>query len=159
MKGIARPLFLIYTFAIAFGKYPPNKNEIILVDGYWQKHLGTESALGTDGDWFTKVCSVLPKPDITVLLDIDPRIVLSRGKRPKPYECGCDFSCSDNSFILHQSKVRSILLDAAEKFGWQKVDAARTEDQVEFDIRQIFQTFMDRLITSASLKSTLSDSN
>ncbi len=145
MKGSARAVFLMYTFAVALGRNPPLRDEVVLVDGYWQKNLGTEGAMGIDQEWFTKLCSVLPKPDVTLLFDIDPHTVLSRGRKGKPYECGCDFTRSDTSFIRHQSKVREILLSAAKSYGWHKIDASRSEDAIAVDVRRILEPEIARM--------------
>lgn len=145
MKGHARAVFLMYTFALAFGSYPPSSGEIVLVDGYWHKNLATEGALGINQEWFENMCAVLPKPDVTLFFDIDPFLVIERGRRPKPYECGCDFSCSNHSFVKHQSKMRTILLHVARKYKWFQIDASRSEDDITLDVQRTLEPLVSKL--------------
>ncbi len=145
MMGHARAVFLMYTFAVVFGRYPASKDEVVLVDGYWQKNIGTEGALGIDTEWFINLCSVLPSPDVTVFFDLDPKIAVTRVKKRRPYECGLDFSCSDDSFIRHQARVRDILLNVANKYGWPLIDASKPADEIELEIREILRPFISKM--------------
>ncbi|HYX72415.1 MAG TPA: hypothetical protein VE732_06565 [Nitrososphaera sp.] len=110
----SRALWLFYMNAVLIRHHPPKKNEVVFLDGYWHKHYATEAALGLDEQWLLNVCSFFPEPDVTILLDINPRIIVARNHSHKPYESGCDFSCSDEAFISHQDKVRSKLLRLAQ---------------------------------------------
>jgi thymidylate kinase len=124
MKGCSRAMWLLYMFSVILGRYTPQSNEIILMDGYWHKHYGTEAALGVDGEWIKKVCSIFPQPDFSVFLDLDPEKVLKReGKMIKPYECGLDIECKPESFLKHQSKVRENLKNIIKEYNSVTIDA------------------------------------
>jgi thymidylate kinase len=136
MKGQSRAIWLMYMLAVCICHYPPGEDEIVLADGYWHKHFATESGLGADENWLMDFCAFFPKPTINVLLDISPEKAIERKKKCQPYESGCDFSCSRESFVEFQSKVRNVLLRLAESEGWAVVHAERDSDSVFQDVRQ-----------------------
>lgn len=43
-------------------QHPPQKGEVIMLDGYWHKHYATELSLGLDGDWLKNTCTFFPEP-------------------------------------------------------------------------------------------------
>lgn len=88
MKGYARALFFIWALAVSFSGYDAEKTEVAFTDGYWYKYLISEGILGINEKWFQKVCAFFPKPDVTILLDVDPALVLTRRKSFQWYECG-----------------------------------------------------------------------
>ncbi len=152
MKGYSRALLVLHGYAVAFGRYPPRDFEVVLVDGYWQKLLATEAAMGLDPDWVRNASSILPSADVVILLDIDPELVLSRGRKGKPYECGGDFSCSNESFLKHQRRARGFLLQMAEKHDWPVLDASGSVDQI---FSQIKATIDEPISELARKKSNL----
>lgn len=155
MPDESRSLWLIYMNAVLIKHYIPRKNEISFLDGYWHKHYATEAALGIDEVWLLQVCAFFPEPDITILLDIDPRITVARGHSHKPYESGCDFQCSDESFIKHQDKVREKLLKLAESRGYVILEADKSVDSVFQNICEILLPAVKTM--SGSAKETLDE--
>lgn len=133
MIGESRALWLIYMNAVLIHRLPPQPGEVVLHDGYWHKHYATEAAMGVDGQWLLDVCRFFPEPDVTILLDIDPRAIVARGHRHRPYESGCDFDCGDATFIAHQDKVRAHLLALARSRNYPVIDAEQPVERV-FDI-------------------------
>ena len=125
-----RALWLILMNLVLIQGDPPEMGEVVFLDGYWQRYYATEAALGVDESWMRAVCSVFAEPDATVLIDIDPKVIVARGRVHNPYESGCDFDCSDESFIDHQEKVRSILLDLAEEKAWHVIDGDNTQSDI-----------------------------
>jgi len=136
MADESRALWLIYMNAVLIRRHPPMENEIVFLDGYWHKHYATEAALGLDKQWLLNVCSFFPEPDVTLLLDIDPRVTVARGHVHKPYESGCDFACSDEAFIIHQDKVRANLLKLAEMRGYFVLSANKSVEALFQEIRE-----------------------
>lgn len=135
MLAESRALWLIYMNAVLIRRCPPQAGEIVVHDGYWQKHYGTEAAMGLDPDWLLDVCRFFPEPEITLMLDIDPRAIVARGHVHRPYESGCDFGCGDEAFIAHQDKVRAHLLALARQRGYPVIDADRPVDRVLEDLK------------------------
>ncbi|WP_255990079.1 dTMP kinase [Chitinolyticbacter albus] len=130
MPAEGRALWLFYMNAVLIRGAPPQGREVVFLDGYWHKHFATEAALGLDTQWLLDVCRCFPEPDLTLLLDIDPRVTVARGHVHKPYESGCDFECSDASFIRQQDAVRRHLLQLAQSRGYPVLDAERGVDEV-----------------------------
>lgn len=130
MLDESRALWLIYMNAVLIRRQPPQPDEVVFLDGYWHKHYATEAAFGLSPEWLLEVCRFFPEPDLTILLDIDPRVIVARGHRHHPYESGCDFAVRDESFIAHQDKVRAYLLDLAARRGYTVVPADQSEDDL-----------------------------
>jgi thymidylate kinase len=124
MAGESRSLFQLFLQAAAVCRYPPRRGEVVLVDGYWHKTYAAEAALGVDPAWLRQVGSCFPVPELSVLLDVDPRQVVPRGLRYKPYECGLAAECSDGAFVEHQRRMLSLLRAMAQSEGWAVIDAA-----------------------------------
>lgn len=117
-------MWLMYMFSVMLGRYKPQDDEIILMDGFWQKHYGTEKALGVDGEWIKKTASMFPKTDFILFLDMEPERIIERGgKKIKPYECGLDLQCSLESFLRHQNKVRENLKELIKGCNSVTIDA------------------------------------
>ena len=130
MPDEARALWLIYMNMALIRGAPANPGEVVYLDGFWQKHYATEAALGTDSSWLRQVCAPFPEPDLTILLDLDPAVIVARSHEHKPYESGCDFACRDENFLQHQYRVRDILLTLAKERGYFVVDANRPEEEL-----------------------------
>lgn len=80
--------------------------DIVILDRYYYSTIAYQSALGLDENWIKCINSKFPKPDLTVLLDIEPEIALNRIKRKDLF----DFDKKIKS--LH--KVREIYLRLAD---------------------------------------------
>ncbi|GGY26853.1 dTMP kinase [Paludibacterium paludis] len=144
MIGECRALWLIYMNAVLVRRQPAEAGEIVFLDGYWHKHYATEAAFGLPAAWLLDVCRFFPEPDLTLVVDIDPRAVVERGHRHRPYESGCDFACADSSFIQHQDKVRGHILDLAVRHGYETIDADRPEEAIFDDICQRVRAATER---------------
>ncbi|SFG02046.1 Thymidylate kinase [Novosphingobium sp. CF614] len=152
MRDEARALWLIYMNAVLIRATPPAPGEIVLHDGYWQKHYATEAAMGLDPQWLLDVCRFFPEPDLTILMDIDPRVVVGRGHSHKPYESGCDKTCSDAAFITHQDRVRGYLTAMAKDRHYPMLDANRSADTIFDDLKERLSPWLDRLALTSAIE-------
>jgi thymidylate kinase len=139
MKGESRALFLYYMNAMLIRGAPPRPGEVVIMDGYWHKHYATEAAMGIDPQWLIGMGAAFPEPDVTIVLDLDPRVIVERGHRHKPYESGCDFTCSDDAFIAHQDKVRSYIRAISKERNYPVIDANCPE-------RELFRRIQDAVL-------------
>ncbi|MFI8415979.1 dTMP kinase [Serratia sp. NPDC078593] len=134
MRGESRALFLFNLFAISLCHCPPQEDEIVLLDGGWQKHIATEMALGLDEQWLTQLTRVFPTPDLTLFLDVDPETIVGwrrhNGDTHAPYECGNQLDCSDERFLAQMNPVYRTLLRHADEQGWHIVDGRQPPEQV-----------------------------
>lgn len=123
MPPTARFLFLMWTAVMAV-RDGPGRPGIAVVDGHWAKHAASEVASGLEPDWVERVVAGLPRPDLTLYLRLDPRIAWRRkAGRAVPYECGMDFTCSEESFLRHQGRLLATLDRWSERYGWSVIDA------------------------------------
>jgi dTMP kinase len=134
MQGESRSLFLYYMFATSMCHYPPQDDEVMILDGYWYKHCATETALGIDYNWLWSLGSFFPKPDISIFLEIEPKIIVERRRQfndsHAPYECGCTSDCSDAAFLEQMDKVFVILKNMAVSENWNVIDARGAKEDI-----------------------------
>ncbi|CAI0898486.1 MULTISPECIES: dTMP kinase [Serratia] len=134
MRGESRALFLFNLFAIQLCHQPPAADEIVLLDGGWQKHVATEMALGLSETWLSQLIAPFPSPDLTLFLDVEPNVIIAwrrdNGDTHAPYECGNQLECSDERFLEQMNKVYSILSRHAREQDWTRVDGRQPPEQV-----------------------------
>jgi dTMP kinase len=143
MAGVGRTLFLFWLISLTAEKtLRAGEADVIIHDGYWAKHACAEIEYGASCELVGVLASVLPVPDITILLDAPPEVTLKRKERGNSltgYECGRVASTSADLFVRHQSRVRERMLAMASGFGWHTVDASRSEDSVWNLIREVVE--------------------
>ncbi len=111
------------------------EGKIVLCDRYFASTVAYQSAKldgdSSDRDWLVQINSdFIHRPDATILLDIDPEIgmgrVGTRGEETSKFE-RLDF----------QRQVRENYLSLAEEYGFNVVDASRSQDEVFREVRSI----------------------
>ena len=127
MPNPARLLFLLWLMSMAMsadcGKHA--KEEIVLIDGYWMKHVASEIAYGLDENWTRNVAAALPVPDLVIYLQLSPEEAWLRKRGSLvPYECGMDASCPESGFLAHQRRIQGFLDSWRDRYGWTTVDAS-----------------------------------
>ncbi|MFE1281222.1 dTMP kinase [Klebsiella aerogenes] len=134
MRGASRALFIFNLLAIPLCHQPVQNDEIVILDGGWQKHVATEMALGLDEQWLTNLADIFPKPDLTIFLDVDPDTILEWRRQKNgthaPYECGNQSNCSDALFLEQMNKVYRILLRQSREQNWTRIDGKKTTTEV-----------------------------
>jgi len=145
MQGFSRALFLFNLLAIPLCHNPVQADEIVVLDGGWQKHVATEMALGIEEKWLSDLISIFPKPDLTIFLDVDPSTIVAWRRQNHdshaPYECGNQPDCSDKFFLSQMNEVYRILVRQTQEQGWKKINGKQPEDQV-------FQLIKETIATS-----------
>lgn len=126
----ARTLFLFWTMLITMREELLRGASYVFIDSYWYKHAASERAYGASQELIEAAAATLPRPDLVILLDLDPTEAWRRKEAGGfadvvPYECGMDPCMTRESFIAHQSKLRGELLGWARKRGWQVMAADR----------------------------------
>jgi len=110
---------------------------VVLCDRYFASTVAYQSAKldgdSSDRDWLIEINrQFIEKPDATILLDIDPKIgmgrVGTRGEEISKFE-RLDF----------QAQVRSNYLSLAREFGFEVIDASRSEEEVLEDVMKIVE--------------------
>jgi thymidylate kinase len=144
MKRESRALFLFYMLSLSVCEYPPTADEVVLLDGGWAKHVATEAAMGLDEAWLSGVASGLPVPDVSVLLEVRPEVIVDRRKQHAygphaPYECGCTGELSDASFVAQMSRTAQRLAARADSEGWHRVDGEAPTQVVFERVQQLLR--------------------
>ncbi len=129
MRSPSRLMFILWTVYSVIESYDPESPTITFIDSYWMKHAAAEIAYGLPEEFVLGLVSLLPKPDLTIWLDLPPEKAFQRKKDSglsdlNYYECGMDKSLSRASFISHQSKIRARLARWAQQNDWHPVDAS-----------------------------------
>ncbi|MGA8429771.1 MAG: hypothetical protein WB729_08115 [Candidatus Sulfotelmatobacter sp.] len=122
-----RFLFLLWTMSLSLSAdvTRDSDDEIVVMDGYWMKHAASEVAYGLAPEWVLSVSSGLPVPQIVLHLSLTPEQAWPRKQADLvPYECGMDESCSKESFLQHQTRIRNLLDEWSRAFGWKHIDAS-----------------------------------
>lgn len=130
MPGVGHALFIFWTIALTVQRQANHApSTTVLLDGYWAKHLVSESLYGTSQALLEQTVALLPIADLTVYLDVSPEDALRRKGDFVPYECGLDPECKPESFIKHQRRLRAELTRLATAKGWPIVPSSGTPDE------------------------------
>lgn len=105
-----------------------NEGITVICDRFYHSTFAYQGASGIDLVWLKSLQRFDLKPDLVILLDIDPEASLVRvsGRSLTVFE--------DNSFLRC---VRSIYLSFAEAGEMVRVDTDRTVDEVEADVSRL----------------------
>ncbi|MFT3770483.1 MAG: hypothetical protein QM820_34070 [Minicystis sp.] len=140
MEGMSRALFLFWSLFITLSRDRLDRSDAIYVlDGYWMKHAAGEIIYGCDAEWVTATAKRMPRPDVTIYLDVTPEVALRRKTSFTPLECGRRHDLSATAFVQHQTRLREQLLAWCEEFGWTKVSAVTDEEQVAAGIDAVLE--------------------
>lgn len=143
MNGISRAMFLFWSISITLSRNSINDpHKIYLLDGYWMKHAVSEILYGCPEDWVIETIKTFPLADLTIYLDVQPELALSRKTDFTPYECGRKVNFTSDDFLTHQRKLHKEMLVWAEQHGWEKISSNQTVD----DIFSKIKTKIQRLI-------------
>lgn len=101
----------------------------VLCDRYIGSTLAYQSAAGVDLNWLKAINSKITiKPDVTILMDIDPKISLERKK---------DIQLSRFENLDYLKKVRKAYLGIANDFNFTKIDANKDPKTILKEIMSI----------------------
>ena len=136
MPPVPRFTFLMWTMHMALEPYARlDEPSIVIVDGYWMKHAASEIAYGVEESYIGSITTMLPRADLTFLLDAPVDLLYERKVHDLvAYECAMDPACSRESFVLHQTTIRTTLHKWQREFNWIKLDAARPVPEVVGDM-------------------------
>ena len=108
------------------------ENFLVITERYIESSIAYQGAAGVPIDFILYINSLVPKPDLTVILDVDPQIAVERIARRGGVE-----KFEHATFLR---RVREIYLRRAEEEGYPVVDASRPPDVVARDVIDIIRT-------------------
>ena len=114
---------------------------IVIADRYCYTAFARNTVRGVDEAWTRDLFGFALVPDATIYLRIDvaalARRVIARGKLDY-WESGLDLSLGDDpydSFVVYQKRLIERYDQMAESEKFEIVDARRTIDEIQLDIR------------------------
>jgi len=106
---------------------------IVVSDRYVHSSIAYQSITVGDQGWVEELNKFAEKPDLVILLDVDPERGLRRIRRRK-----ARFERAD---VLR--RVREKYLELAEREGFEVVDANRGIEEVFEDVRSLVKGFLE----------------
>jgi len=107
--------------------------KVVVSDRYLESSIAYQSSQGLGERWVASINRRAAKPDITIIMDIDPSVSLKRkGTDPERFEN-----------VAFLSKVRRRFLERAKKRGYCVVDASQPVEEVHSSITRIVLPFLE----------------
>jgi dTMP kinase len=108
------------------------ENFLVVTERYIESSIAYQGAAGVSIEFVKYINSLVPRPDLTIILDVDPEIAIARIARRGGVE-----KFEHVSFLR---RVREIYLRRAEEEGYPVVDASRPPDVVAREVANIIRT-------------------
>ena len=108
---------------------------VLVCDRYLASSIAYGEAQGLDPAWLGDIQRFLPKPDLTILLDIAPETAVQRKA------AGRDRYERDLALL---SRVRDSYRRQADEGGWLRLDGERPRDTVSSDVVNAVETRLAR---------------
>jgi len=115
---------------------------VVIADRYMYTVFARNAVMGVDAAWTRQLFGMAIVPDLVLYLEIDvdhlvPRVL--QGKGMDYWESGMHLALGDDlfdSFQRYQHRLIDEYDHLAEEFGFQVVDARRSVDDIQNDLRQ-----------------------
>ena len=108
---------------------------VVVCDRFLASSVAYGEAQGLDPEWLTDAQRFLPRPDLTVLLDIAPEVAVARKA------AGRDRYERDLALL---SRVRDSYLRQSKQPGWVRIDGDRPKAEVSADVLSAAETALAR---------------
>ena len=108
------------------------ENFLVVTERYVESSIAYQGAAGVSIEFVKYINSLVPRPDLTIILDVDPEIAIARIARRGGVE-----KFEHVSFLR---RVREIYLRRAEEEGYPVVDASRPPEAVAREVANIIRT-------------------
>jgi dTMP kinase len=110
------------------------QGKLVISDRYLHSSLAYQGAAGVDSNWIRIINQKVIKPDLTILLDVDPEISLKRVENRKKtvFEEG-----------NYLERVREIYLELADKGELEVVNASKKTEDVHIDVLKSVKRILD----------------
>ena len=112
-----------------------DRGGVVVCDRFLASSVAYGEAQGLDPEWLTDAQRFLPRPHLTVLLDIAPEIAVERKA------AGRDRYERDLALL---SRVRASYLRQSRQSGWVRIDGERSKSAVGADVLKAVETMLAR---------------
>ncbi len=109
-----------------------DKGAIVISDRYIESSIAYQAAEGLDIEWIETINKFAIEPDLTIYLDVDPEIALTRKKGVKEKFENVEFL----------KKVRQIYLERTRAKDYPVIDASKSIESVHEDIVRCVEAFL-----------------
>ena len=111
------------------------RGAVIVCDRYMASSIAYGEAQGLDPAWLTEIQRFLPKPDLTIVLDIAPETAVQRKAS------GRDRYERDPALL---SRVRDSYRRQSEQSGWVRFNGERPKSDVSTDVLSAVATRLEQ---------------
>ena len=105
---------------------------LVVTERCVESSIAYQGAAGVPIDFIKYINSLVPRPDLTVILDVDPQIAIARIARRGEVE--------KYEHVPFLRRVREIYLRRAAEEGYPVVDASRPPEAVAREVAEIIKT-------------------
>jgi len=106
-----------------------------MMNRYYQSNLVYGAVNGLELNWLENLDKGLPKEDLVILLDVNPRDSFSRKKEKRDkFEGNMEFA----------QKITQTYRKLAKEFGWHVVNASCHKQEVHQNIKKIVLKYIKR---------------
>lgn len=124
-----------------YGEIKPmlDRGYIVISERYMESTLAYQGAMGLPMDWLLELHRFVPKPDLTIVLDVPVDTAIGRLMSRRELEV---FEV-DRDFL---ERVRSLLLGRAREVGYPVVDASGDVDSVVNEVLELVTGHKGRFV-------------
>jgi dTMP kinase len=108
------------------------EGRLVVCDRYIYSSLAYQGSSGLSLDWIKTINQHALRPDLSLFIDVDPEVVLSRLKRKK--------SVMEN--LKTQQKVREIYLDFVKNGDLKQIDGDKPKAEVAREVGDLVTKFL-----------------
>lgn len=112
----------VYKFICEINPILTGDGNIIIFDRYYYSHLANQSAFGVNIESIKKILQLCPKPDLTIYLDADIDLAISRINKRENIK-----NCENKTFLY---KVRENFLKLATEEEFLVINANEPENKI-----------------------------
>jgi dTMP kinase len=110
------------------------RGRIVVSDRYVYSSLAYQGATGLELEWIERINERAVRPDLAILIDVEPETVVQRLKPRK--------SVMEN--LETQRKVREVYVKFVEKGELVRVDGNKSKDEVAADLAAVVERFLGK---------------
>ncbi len=108
------------------------ENFLVITERYIESSIAYQGAAGVSIEFVKYINSLVPRPDLTIILDVDPEIAIARIARRGEVE--------KYEHVPFLRRVHKIYLRRAAEEGYPVVDASRPPEAVAREVAEIIKT-------------------
>ncbi len=116
-----------------------NNNLFIISDRYFESSISYQHSDGVDMQWIKELNKFALKPDIYIILDVDPRIAIERITKERT-------ELEKFEKIDFLEKVRSVFLDRASQMNYPILNSSESIELVHKKVKKIVKPYLKSYI-------------